>query len=341
MRRRPARRARRAAAPAAEGRAGPVVQGAAWQGHAAMLAFAMAISVSFSLGDRAAEAIAPEALNAVRFALATLVLTAAAALGPGLRAAHYRAPWRFGGIGALLAVYFITMFAALRITDPVSTGAVFTLTPVMAAVAGWVLLRQRTPPRVALALTVGAAGALCVIFRADLSAFLAFDVGRGEAIFFFGCAAHGIYPAVTRRLTRGEPTLAMSLGTTAGAFAVICAAALWTGALHEMDWAALPPVVWIAVAYLAVMATALTVILVQFAALRLPAAKVMAYGYLVPSFVVVWEGVFGAGWPSPDVLAGIGVTAVAMVMLLLDDSDGAARPRRFSGGRRAARPGRG
>lgn len=309
--------ARRSASAAPSRREGEV-----WQGHAAMLAFAATISVSFSLGDRAAEAIAPEALNAVRFGLAALILMAATALGPGLRAADFRAPWRYGLIGALLAVYFITMFAALRITDPVSTGAVFTLTPILAAVAGWALLRQRTPPRVAAALAVGAAGALCVIFRADLSAFLSFDVGRGEAIFFFGCAAHGVYPALTRRLARGEPTLALSLGTTAGAFAAICAAALWTGALRTTDWGALPPLVWIAVVYLAVMATALTVLLLQFAAMRLPAAKVMAYGYLVPSFVVVWEGMFGAGWPTPGVLAGIGVTAAAMVMLLVDDAEG-------------------
>ena len=42
-----------------------------------------------------------------------------------------------GILGGLLAGYFILMFEALRLTDPVSTGAVFTLTPIMSAGFGW------------------------------------------------------------------------------------------------------------------------------------------------------------------------------------------------------------
>ena len=63
----------------------------------------------------------------------------------------------------------------------------------MAGVFAWFLLRQRTTPRMLLALAIGGAGALWVIFRADLAALLAFDVGRGEVIFFFGCIAHAVW----------------------------------------------------------------------------------------------------------------------------------------------------
>ena len=43
----------------------------------------------------------------------------------------------------------------------------------MAAGFGWLLLRQVTTPRMALALAIGACGALWVIFRADLAALAA------------------------------------------------------------------------------------------------------------------------------------------------------------------------
>ena len=254
----------------------------------------------------------------MRFAVATAALGAATALGPGFRRAHMVSPWRYLALGGSLSVYFILMFVALRISDPVSTGAVFTLTPVMAAGFGWLLLRQVTPPRVAAALALGAAGAVWVIFRADVEALLAFRVGRGEAIFFVGCAAHAFYAPLVRRLNRGEPPLAFSFWTVLAGWAVIAGVAAATGSLWSTDWAALPPIVWIAVLYLGVFATATTFFLVQFSALRLPAAKVMAYGYLVPAFVVLWEGLFGTGWAPLPVLAGVAATAAAMLMLLRD-----------------------
>ncbi|MEM7525892.1 MAG: EamA family transporter, partial [Pseudomonadota bacterium] len=151
-------------------------------GHAAMLLFAALISVSFSLGDRAAGAIDPAALTAARFFLAALIIGALASTR--LRRAHLTRLWRFPVLGGLLGAYFILMFEALRLTDPVSTGAVFTLTPVMSAGFGWLLMRQITTPRAALAIALGAAGAVWVIFRADIAAILRFDTGPGEALFF-------------------------------------------------------------------------------------------------------------------------------------------------------------
>ena len=51
----------------------------------------------------------------------------------------------------------------------------------------------------------------------------------------------------------------------------------------------LPPVVWWVVLYLAVGPTAICFFLIQYASLRLPAPKVIAYGYLTPAFVILFE----------------------------------------------------
>ena len=67
-------------------------------------------------------------------------------------------------LGGLFAVYFVLMFEGLKTARPVSAAAVFTLTPVIAAGFGWLLLRQVTTGRMALALAIGAVGALWVIF---------------------------------------------------------------------------------------------------------------------------------------------------------------------------------
>ncbi|MGN6489185.1 MAG: EamA family transporter, partial [Devosia sp.] len=81
------------------------------------------------------------------------------------------------------------------------------------------------------------------------------------------------------------------------------------------DWLRLPAVVWWVVLYLAVGSTAICFFLIQFASIHLPAAKVVAYGYLVPAFVIVLEGAIGHGWPSLSVVAGAAITVLGLAVL--------------------------
>lgn len=284
------------------------------RGHAAMLLFALIISGSFTLGDRAAPFIEPAALTAARFILAAVIIGALAA--PRMRRAHFAAAWRYPAVGGLLAGYFILMFQALRLTDPVSTGAVFTLTPIMSALFGWLLMRQVTTPLMAASLVLAGAGAVWVIFRADIDAIMGLRLGAGERIFVVGCAMHALYTPLGRMLNRGEPVLVYTFGGICGGLLVTLAWG-WRDVLAT-DWTALPPIAWGAVLYLGAFATAATFFLVQYATLRLPSAKVMAYGYLVPSFVILWEGLLGRGWVAPPVWLGVAATVAALLLLLRD-----------------------
>ena len=54
--------------------------------------------------------------------------------------------------------------------------------------------------------------------------------------------------------------------------------------------------------------------------LRLPSAKVMAYTYLVPSWVIGWEIALGNGLPPLVTLGGLALTAVALWLLLKDET---------------------
>jgi drug/metabolite transporter (DMT)-like permease len=287
----------------------------ALKGHAAMFAFAVAISGSFSLGKLAAPHLDPAALNAIRFVLAGCLIAPLALRR--LRREHLHAAWRYPVLGGVFAIYFYLMFEALRLTDPVSTAAVFTLTPLMSAVFGWFLLRQVTTPRIAVSLVIAGVGAIWVIFRADIDRILAFDLGLGEIVFLFGCAAHAFYTPLVRRLNRGEPVVVFTFGTIVAGAVLLGLAG--SRSILATDWAALPNIVWITIAYLAVFATAGSFMMVQFATLRLPSSKVMAYGYLVPSFVILWEGLSGHGWVSASVLLGAGATVLGLLILLGPD----------------------
>ncbi len=284
------------------------------KGHLAMLAFSLLVAGSFALGAIVANDIAPMALNAVRFAIAGVVIGAVAVATGGIPRSTWVAPWRYLILGGLFAIYFVLMFEGLKTAPPVSAAAVFTLTPIMSGIAGWFLLRQITTPGMALGLAFGGAGALWVVFRADWAALLGFRIGQGELIYFLGCAAHAIYTPMVARLNRGERPLVFTFGMIIAALLILLVAG--APALMATDWAGLGWVVWATIFYVAICASSMTFVLLQYATLRLPSAKVMAYTYLTPSWVILWEVCLGNGAPPAAVLLGIALTAVALLVLL-------------------------
>ena len=288
------------------------------QGHVGMLAFSALVAGSFSLGAMAAPFVSPAALTVLRFALAGVLVGLVAYFSVGLPRAAWRAPWRYAIMGALMSVYFVLMFWGLQTAKAVPIAAVFTLTPVMSAGFGWLFLRQITTARMGAALAIGAVGALWVIFRGDIGAALRLEVGFGEGVYFIGCVAHAAYTPLLRKLNRGEPALVSTFGMMVAGLVILC---LWGGReVVQTDWAALPAIVWICLIYISVAASAVTFVLMQFSSMRLPSAKVMAYTYLVPTWVIMWELALGHAVPPWNVLGGVALTALALALLLKDES---------------------
>lgn len=291
---------------------------AARQGHLAMLGFSALVAGSFTLGARVANLVDPAALTLLRFALAAVVTGLVVVLSGIELRSHLRGSAHWLIPGAIYASYFVLMFEGLKTATPLSSAAVFTLSPILSAGFGWLMLRQGTTPRMALALTIGATGALWVIFRGDITAALQLQVGQGEAIYFIGCVLHAALPALMRKLSRGEPPMLATLLMLLGALVVLAPWAL--PRVLVIDWGGQPAVVWWTLAYTAICTTAITAALMQFASQRLPGAKVMAYTYLVPGWVIGWELAFGAQTPPAVVAGGVAITVLALLMLLKDES---------------------
>ncbi len=281
--------------------------------HLAMLAYALLIAGSFSFGALAAPQIPPTVLNALRF-LAASVLMGLILLASQRRVHMPSSPWRFLILGGLMAVYFVLMFVALRITDPVSTGAVFTLIPFMSAVFGWFLLKQKTRPAVWLGLLIAAIGALWVIFGGDAARLRDFHVGRGEAIFLVGCACQAFYAPMVRLLSRGESTLEFTVWTLVGC--TVCLLPFSIPHIAQTDWNNLGWPVWLAIAYLVIGATAVSFYLLQYGSMHLPASKLFAYAYLTPSFVILLEILLGHGFPPLAIIAGAAITCLGLIVVV-------------------------
>jgi len=124
---------------------------------AGCLLFTALIATSFTVGGLITHELAPEALNFLRFLLVAAIFTGLVAATEGVKRPGPADLARYFTIALLLVVFFVTMFEALRLTDPVSLGAIFTLVPLISALIGWLLLGQKISPRIGLGLAIGAA----------------------------------------------------------------------------------------------------------------------------------------------------------------------------------------
>ena len=285
-----------------------------FQSHLAMLGFSVLVAGSFSLGSIIANDISPIALTAVRFILAAIVIGIIAISTGSVTQAALKSPWRYLVLGGIFSVYFVLMFEGLKTATPVSTVAIFTLIPAVSAIAGFVILGQIVSSRIVVALIIGALGALWVIFRADIQLLSTFSIGRGELIFFVGCIAHAIMPILFRLLNRGENPLMVTFGLLISGAIILCI--IGAREIIETDWIGLPTIVWVVIFYVSICASAITFVLLQFASMHLPATNVMAYTYLTPIWVLVWELFLGHSVPPLWVLGGVFLAVVSVTLLL-------------------------
>lgn len=290
-----------------------------FQSHLAMLGFSVLVAGSFSLGSIIANDISPIALTAVRFILAAIVIGIIAISTGSVTQAALKSPWRYLVLGGIFSVYFVLMFEGLKTATPVSTVAIFTLIPAVSAIAGFVILGQIVSSRIVVALIIGALGALWVIFRADILLLSTFSIGRGELIFFVGCIAHAIMPILFRLLNRGENPLMVTFGLLISGAIILCI--IGAREIIETDWIGLPTIVWVVIFYVSICASAMTFVLLQFASMHLPATNVMAYTYLTPIWVLVWELFLGHSVPPLWVLGGVFLAVVSVTLLLKTSLD--------------------
>ena len=286
--------------------------------HGAMLLFSALVAGSFSLGHMIANEIAPAALTARRFVIAAVVIGVLVWRTCGVSRDDLTASWRYLLLGGLIGAYFILMFEGLKTAQAVSASAVFTLTPVLSAIFGYILLSQLVTSRIVVALGIGAVGALWVIFRADFDLILALDIGRGEGVYFLGCVAHAFYTPLVRKLNRGQSPIVFTFGTILGA--LVLTLAYGFDDLMAIDYEGLRPIVWGTLIYLGVFASAASFLLIQYSTLHLPSSKVMAYTYLTPSWVTLWELALRNPLPPFVVLLGVMATILALCLLLRDES---------------------
>lgn len=285
-----------------------------YEGHFAMLLFSILIAGSNSLGKLIANDISPGALTAARFMIGAWVLGGLLIITGKFRSEHYRRPLRYLPLVASYAAFFVLMFYALKTTSPISTSALFTLMPLFSAILAWIFLGHASDKNVWMALTVGAAGALWIVFQGSLNRLLGLQLVQGDILFFIGLLAYSFYAVLIPKLTRGEPVYAITFAVLLGG-AMVLSLMFWQD-IVSTNWMDLPMRVLLVLTYLAIFAGICSMWLLTYASGYLPPAHVTAYTYLTPFWVIVMEPFTGRAMPSSVAIIGVVPITFALVFLL-------------------------
>ena len=154
-------------------------------GHGAMLLFSLCVSLSYILGAMVANDVEPGAITAARFLIGATVMGSLLFISKNLKKEDFKKPWRFFILGLSIVIYFVLMFEALKTASSLSLAVVFTLTPFIALFFEY-FLKKKVTFKAFLAISLGAMGAIWIIFEGNLQNLITFRIGYGELLFFGG-----------------------------------------------------------------------------------------------------------------------------------------------------------
>ncbi len=156
-------------------------------------------------------------------------------------------------------------------------------------------------------------GTLWVIFRGDMGALLAMDLGQGDAIFLAACIAMGCYSPSLKFLHRGEPMARVTFWTLVTGVGWLFL--LSAGRLGAVGWTTVPVAVYGGIAYLAVFTTLITFFIFQRSVAAIGPTRVMSYTYLNPVLVLLIG--LGFGEPPPALTTYPGLVRIVGATFLL------------------------
>ena len=281
--------------------------------HLLMMLATALVATSFPVGAAITDGLDTFVLTFLRFTLAAILFAPIVAWRYGLTWPRLSDLARYATLSALLVGFFWGMFAALRYTSALNTATIFTLLPVITAAISAVLLKERLTGAARLALPAGIIGAAWVIFRGDIDALMALDLGRGDGIFFVATLAMCFYSPLVKYLHRGEPMAQMTFWTLA-------TGAVWMFVLSAprlpgIAWEAVPLTVYGGIAYLAVFTTIITFFVVQWSTTIIGPTKVMSYTYLNPALVLILGWLFSREVPPAATYPGLLILVAATFIL--------------------------
>lgn len=291
--------------------------------HVGMLLWALLIAVSFSAAAQVSQAIDPILLTGLRLLFCALVFLPLL-LVKGDTAMNIQGLLSHALLGMLLALYFGSLFEALRYTSTVTTGTMFAVVPLSTLLFEAFLIPDSNLKQRVLPMLTAAAGAVLLVLKGagpdELPSLYAVSV------YGIGCLAMALYSPLSQRLKtntlKGRGPVGMTFWNMLFGALFLLAICGFSGGWRSASLLTASDLWWLL--YLALFATLATFWLLHRAIGVIAPSAVISYIYLSTLFITLFHWFWLR--ESPLALEIIGALLVGIGMLALLTSSRQAIP---------------
>jgi probable blue pigment (indigoidine) exporter len=258
----------------------------------------------------------PLTLTMLRAAPTAVLMVAAL---PLLRARlpQGRGAWLWTGVtGLLMVTVFLGGFTeAIIHAGPGNAIVLATTAPFWVVVLGRVFLDQRPPFQSLVGLLLGFAGVVLIVWSQIGGDSGGVELAAGMALALAAALGWATGTMLVKELLQRRPDID-AVGLTTGQYlvggAVLLVVSLGAEGRHGAEWSS--GELWLSVAYIAIVGSALATIAYFGALRRLSATRVTTWGFISPVVAVLLEIALGHG-PTAVVLVGMAVTLAGVVLV--------------------------
>ena len=278
-----------------------------------MITAVVLFSGSFPVTALLTREIHPISITLLRFLIAVICLSPFVLGKVGYRRMLPKAFPKGLAIGIFYSGYFILMFMALSETSVINTGTLQTLTPLITALMSVIVFKTRIKNVELIAYLFGFVGTVWVVFKGSWQALIGLHLNHGDMIFIAATVCMSVYIIIMKWVYGNEAVIVMTYCTLVGGLVALSLALLLLDI--PLHWNLLPKSEIKDIAYLAVGATLCSSYLIQKGSSILTPAKVSAYIYLSPVFVLLIYSLFHWKMPNVNILPGIFLSVCSTIVL--------------------------
>ncbi|MCW8278670.1 EamA family transporter [Pseudomonas sp. PCH199] len=284
--------------------------------HAGMLLWALLIAASFAAAAQVSQTIDPILLTGLRLLFCALVFLPLLLI-KGDSSMTARGLLGHAVLGLLLAVYFGSLFEALRYTSAVNTGTIFTLVPLLTLAFEAVLMPDSSLKHRVVPMLIAAAGAILLVMKGtapgELPALYAL------LVYGVGCLAMALYSPLSQRLKadslKGRGPVSMTFWNMLFGALFLLAFCGFSGGWRSASLLTMNDFYWLV--YLALFATLATFWLLHRAIGVIAPSSVISYIYLSTLFITLFHWFWWRQSPLPLEAVGAALVGVGMLALLI------------------------
>lgn len=216
-------------------------------------------------------------------------------------------------ISIFYAAFFIGLFESLNTTSSLNTAAIFTLVPLITAIASVFIFKEKISMKHFTVYVLGITGTIWVIFGGDLNLISTLSLKKGDYIFLIAIIFMSLYSVMMKLLYRNNDMVVLVFCTLLGGSFWMAIALLFSGL--PLQWNKLNSESWLYMSYLILGATLATVYLYQVTTVSIGPSRVNSYIYLNPGLVAILLLIVNGTSIPTIIIPGIVVTLIATFVL--------------------------